>query len=203
MSSPIPAPISPRSSRAWPRPRHRAFDLPRKAVVIPHEHAAMGMAHGYYLMSGRAQAVMLHTNVGLANGAIGAINAACEHVPDDPDVGPHAGDRGRPLRRAHRADRLGAGDARPGALVREACQMGLRTALPRTGRRTSWTAPMAIANSTPKGPVYLSLPREVLCETRPVSEVGAPIRHAPRPSGRRTPPRSARRRTGWPRQRRR
>ena len=58
----------------------RGDDQPR-AVVIPHEHAAMGMAHGHYLISGRAQAVMLHTNVGLANGAIGAINAACEHVP--------------------------------------------------------------------------------------------------------------------------
>ena len=56
------------------------MDLPR-ALVMPHEHAARGMAHGFYLMTGRAQAVMLHTNVGLANGAIGAINAACEHVP--------------------------------------------------------------------------------------------------------------------------
>src|SRR5690606_39420979 len=33
------------------------------------------------ILTGRAQAVMLHTNVGLANGIIGAINAACEHVP--------------------------------------------------------------------------------------------------------------------------
>src|SRR3546814_7390958 len=41
----------------------------------------MGMAHGYTLMTGRAQAVMLHTNVGLANGVIGTINAACEHIP--------------------------------------------------------------------------------------------------------------------------
>src|SRR5271166_4242462 len=40
----------------------KGVDLPR-ALVIPHEHAAMGMAHGYYLMTGRAQAVMLHTNV--------------------------------------------------------------------------------------------------------------------------------------------
>ena len=47
-------------------------------IVIPHEHAALGMAHGYYLISGKAQAVMLHTNVGLSNGATGAINAACE-----------------------------------------------------------------------------------------------------------------------------
>ena len=53
----------------------KGIDLPR-ALVIPHEHAAMGMAHGYYLLSGKPQAVMLHTNVGLANGAIGALNAA-------------------------------------------------------------------------------------------------------------------------------
>src|SRR5690606_17687009 len=58
----------------------KEIPLPR-ALVIPHEHAALGMAHGYYLMSGRSQAVMLHTNVGLSNGATGAINAACEHVP--------------------------------------------------------------------------------------------------------------------------
>jgi acetolactate synthase-1/2/3 large subunit len=52
-----------------------------QALVIPHEHAAMGMAHGYYLATGRPQAVMAHTNVGLANCAIGAINAAAEHIP--------------------------------------------------------------------------------------------------------------------------
>ena len=50
-------------------------------VIAPHEHAAMGMAHGYYLATGRSQAVMVHTNVGLANAAIGALNAACEHIP--------------------------------------------------------------------------------------------------------------------------
>ena len=36
-----------------------AKDIPLpRAIVIPHEHAAMGMAHGYYLATGRAQAVM-------------------------------------------------------------------------------------------------------------------------------------------------
>jgi acetolactate synthase-1/2/3 large subunit len=58
----------------------RGLDVPR-ALTIPHEHAAMGMAHGYYLMSGKAQAVMAHTDVGLANCAIGALNAHVEHVP--------------------------------------------------------------------------------------------------------------------------
>ncbi|HWM19414.1 MAG TPA: thiamine pyrophosphate-binding protein, partial [Ilumatobacteraceae bacterium] len=58
----------------------RGIDVPR-SIVVPHEHVAMGIAHGYYLASGRAQAVILHTNVGLANGAIGAINMATDHVP--------------------------------------------------------------------------------------------------------------------------
>src|ERR1700750_1550639 len=45
-----------------------ARDIPLpKAVVIPHENAAMGMAYGYFLASGRPQVVMAHTNVGLAN----------------------------------------------------------------------------------------------------------------------------------------
>lgn len=52
-----------------------------QAIAVPHEHAAMGMAHGYHLATGRPQAVMAHNNVGLANGAIGAINAHVEHVP--------------------------------------------------------------------------------------------------------------------------
>lgn len=40
-------------------------------VVIPHESVAMGMAHGYYLASGRPLAVMVHVNVGLANTVMG------------------------------------------------------------------------------------------------------------------------------------
>ena len=58
----------------------KGLDLP-KAIVVPHENAAMGMAFGYFLATGRAQAVMAHTNVGLANCALGAINAAAEHIP--------------------------------------------------------------------------------------------------------------------------
>ena len=36
-------------------------------LIIPHETAAVAMAHGYYLATGRPQAVMVHVNVGLAN----------------------------------------------------------------------------------------------------------------------------------------
>ena len=60
--------------------RSRGIELPA-AITVPHEHVAVGMAHGFYLVSGRPQAVMLHTNVGLSNGATGAINAACDQIP--------------------------------------------------------------------------------------------------------------------------
>ena len=59
---------------------HAGVPLP-KMVLVAHEHVGMGMAHGYWFGSGRPQAVMLHTNVGLANGTIGAINAATDRVP--------------------------------------------------------------------------------------------------------------------------
>ncbi len=133
------------------------------ALTIPHEHVAMGMAHGYYLMTGRAQAVMLHTNVGLANGAIGAINAACEQVPVLLMSGrTPATEEGR---FGARTVPIGWGQEMrdQAALVREACkwenELRFPEQLPGLLDRAH-----AIASSTPCGPVYLSLPREVLCE---------------------------------------
>lgn len=153
------------------------IDVP-EVLIIPHEHAAMGMAHGYYLMSGKAQAVMLHTNVGLANGAIGAINAACEHIPMILMSGRtpvteegRFGARTVPIA-------WGQEMRDQGALVREACKWEYELRYPEqiTGllNRAS-----AIANSTPKGPVYLSLPREVLCETISAEDVNSAAKMAP------------------------
>ncbi|MEX2518995.1 MAG: thiamine pyrophosphate-requiring protein [Paracoccaceae bacterium] len=136
--------------------------LPR-AVVIPHEHAALGMAHGYYLMNGSPQAVMLHTNVGLSNGATGAINAACEHVPMILMSGRTP---------VTEKDRFGARAVPIGwgqemrdqtALVREACKWDYELRFPEQIAELLDRA-LAIAQSTPKGPVYISLPREALCE---------------------------------------
>lgn len=135
-----------------------------KALVIPHEHAAMGMAHGYYLMTGRAQAVMLHTNVGLANGAIGAINAACEHIPILLMSGrTPATEEGR---FGARTVPIAWGQEMrdQAALVREACKWEYELKFPEQVAGLLDRA-HAIASSTPKGPAYLSLPREVLCET--------------------------------------
>src|SRR6476620_1969191 len=50
-------------------------------LIVPHESAAIAMAHGYWLTTGRPQAVMVHVNVGLANTMMGVINAARDNVP--------------------------------------------------------------------------------------------------------------------------
>jgi len=147
-------------------------EIPR-AVIVPHEHAAVGMAHGYYFATGRPQAVMLHTNVGLSNGATGAINAATDHVPmllmsgRTPTV---------------EQDRFGARTVPIGwgqemrdqaALVREACKWDYELRFPEQVPQLLDRA-HAIASSTPKGPVYLSLPREVLCEPCPLDALETP-----------------------------
>ncbi|SFH27332.1 acetolactate synthase-1/2/3 large subunit [Palleronia marisminoris] len=163
----------------------RGEKLP-EAVVIPHEHAAMGMAHGYYLITGRAQAVMLHTNVGLANGAIGAINAACEQVPILLMSGRTPVMEGG--RFGGRTVPIGWGQEMRDqtAMVRESCKWDYELKFPEQ------IAPMldrghAIAHSSPAGPIYMSLPREILCETIAAEQISgtalmAPSRAAPDPA---------------------
>lgn len=139
--------------------------LPR-ALTIPHEHAAMGMAHGYYLASGRAQAVIAHTDVGLANCAIGALNAHVEHVPillfsgRTPTV-----EKGR---FGARTVPIGWGQEMRDqtSLVREASKWDYELRFPEQVPELVDRA-HAIASSSPRGPVYVSLPREVLCEPCP------------------------------------
>lgn len=152
-------------------------DLPQ-ALIMPHESAAMGMAHGYYLATGRPQAVMAHTNVGLANCAIGAINAAAEGVPILLFSG-----RTPILEKG----RLGARTVPIGwgqemrdqtALVREACKWDYELRYPEQVIELADRA-YGIALSTPTGPVYVSLPREPLCDLCPAEGLDRPPTMAP------------------------
>ena len=79
-------------------------------MVVPHENAAVGMAHGYTMVTGKAQAVMLHTNVGTANSINMLIDASRDRVPDAVDLRPHALHRVRCRRFPQRPHPLGAGD---------------------------------------------------------------------------------------------
>ena len=141
------------------------MSLPR-TVTVPFESAAIGMAHGYALATGSPQAVMVHTNVGLANVAMGAINAACDNIPMLLFSG-----RTPTLEKG----RLGARTVPIGwgqemldqaSLIREATKWDYELRFPEQVFDVTDRA-YGIASSTPKGPVYVSLPREVLCETVP------------------------------------
>ncbi|MEM1313738.1 MAG: thiamine pyrophosphate-requiring protein [Pseudomonadota bacterium] len=145
-----------------------------QTILCPHEHAALGMAHGVWFATGRPQAAILHTNVGLANGAIGAINAATDHVPLLLMSGRTP---------TTEKDRFGARTVPIGwgqemrdqaALVREACKWEYELRFPEQVHEVLDRA-WAVAESTPKGPVYLSLPREVLCEPAGPASAPAPL----------------------------
>ena len=156
--------------------RDKGIDLPTP-ITVPHEHVAVGMAHGHYLVSGQIQSVMLHTNVGLSNGATGAINAACDQIPMLLMSGRTP---------VMESDRFGARTVPIGwgqemfdqtALVREACKWDYELRFPEQLPEL-FDRGWSIANSTPTGPVYLSLPREVLCEQCPPQGLDQPSRMA-------------------------
>jgi len=147
-------------------------------VTVPHETAAMAMAHGYYLASGQTQAVMVHVNVGLANAVMGAINAASDNVPvllmsgrtPITETG-RKGARATPIQYGQEMyDQSG--------MVRDLVKYTYEMRYPEQGYALVSRA-LAIANSAPSGPVYLSLPREPLGD--PIARPDQ-VRIAPQPA---------------------
>ena len=136
--------------------------LPRP-LTIPHEITAVGMAHGYAMVTGRPQIVMVHVVVGTANALGGIINAARSHAPILVTAGrtpiTEAGLPGSRNRHIHWAQE----SFDQGAMVREFVKWDYEL---RMGSQVETVVDraLAIASSEPQGPVYLTLPREVLSE---------------------------------------
>ncbi len=155
------------------------IEAPR-AITVPHETACVAMAHGVTLATGHPQAVMVHTNVGLANAAIGVINARADNVPMLVFSGrTPTTERGR---FGSRTVPIGWGQEMfdQAALVREPCKWDYELRFPEQVHDMLDRA-HGIAASVPRGPVYMSLPREVLCEevdlpdTRPQMAPATPV----------------------------
>lgn len=144
--------------------RREELRLPApKPMLVGHETTAVAMAHGHAMVSRRAQAVMVHVVVGLANALCGIINAARGNVPMLMTSGRTPitesgtlGCRDRPIHWAQES-------FDQGAVVREFVKWDyelrkfeqLETVVDRA---------LAISHTEPQGPVYLSLPREVIGE---------------------------------------
>ena len=128
---------------------------------MPHEAIAVAMAQGYHFATGRPQAVMVHVTVGTANALGNLINLSRANVPllmlagRTPLVeGGLPGARDRLIQWAQEAfDQAG--------MVREYVKWDyeLRNA---TQVDAVVNRAIEVACSEPPGPIYLSLPREVL-----------------------------------------
>src|SRR5512137_687195 len=56
----------------------RRFPWP---VLVPHEFTAVSMAHGFAMVTGEPQVVMVHVNVGTSNAVTGIVNASRANIP--------------------------------------------------------------------------------------------------------------------------
>ncbi len=140
----------------------QALGLPHpKPVTCPHENTAQHMAIGHYLVSGRPQLTMHHVNVGTANAMNGLLNAARGQVPMLFTAGRTPtnaeGLTGHRSLDSHWTQEM----YDQAGMTREAAKWDyeLRNA---QQLETIVDRMITLSMSDPKGPVYLSLPREVL-----------------------------------------
>ena len=130
-------------------------------MVVPHENVAMAMAHGYYRIAGKPAAVMVHVTVGTANAINGIINAARDNVPVLLAAGRTPITETGSIASRNRPIHWGQEAFDQGGMLREYVKWDYEL---RAGQPVEAVVDRAldIAMSEPRGPVYLTLPREVL-----------------------------------------
>jgi acetolactate synthase-1/2/3 large subunit len=142
--------------------------LPRP-LTVPHEIPAVAMAHGYAMITGRPQAVMVHVIVGGANALGGIINAARANVPILMTAGRTPITEGALPGARDRQIHWAQESFDQGAMFREWVKWDyelrnfsqLESVVDRA---------LALASAEPQGPVYLALPREILAEKQETFE---------------------------------
>ena len=130
-------------------------------MIVPHENVAMAMAHGYYRIAGKPAAVMVHVTVGTANAMNGIINAARDNIPVLLAAGRTPLTETGSIASRNRPIHWGQESFDQGGMLREYVKWDYEL---RNGQPVDAVVDRAldIAMSEPRGPVYLTLPREVL-----------------------------------------
>src|SRR4030095_10228321 len=142
-------------------------------VVVPHEIAAVSMAHGYYNVTQKPQMVLVHTLPGTANALGGIINAASCNVPLFLVAGRTPITEGE-LRAGKSQNIHWRQESRDqGNIVREFVKWDYEV---RTNQNLAAVVSRAykISMSEPRGPVYMTLPREWLFEAMESTQVLSP-----------------------------
>jgi acetolactate synthase I/II/III large subunit len=149
---------------AYAKGQKHGWRLPQ-IVIVPHENMGVAMAHGYAMVTGRPQAMMVHVGVGTANSLNGLINASRQNVPILFTAGrtPITESGALPAARnnyIHWAQE----HFDQGGMLREFVKWDyeLRHA---EQVETVIDRALAIAKSEPQGPVYVTLPREILASS--------------------------------------
>jgi len=148
-------------AEALARGRSEGWRMP-EPVIVPHENLGVAMAHGYAMITGRPQAMMVHVGVGTANAINGLINAARMQMPilftsgrtPLTESGAVHGARNNYIHWAQE-------HFDQGAMLREFVKWDYELKHPEQVEAVLDRA-LAIAKSEPQGPVYLTLPREIL-----------------------------------------
>ncbi|MDW8359510.1 MAG: thiamine pyrophosphate-requiring protein [Candidatus Caldarchaeum sp.] len=143
---------------AFAKLRAQGNEFP-KVITVPHEMAAVSMAHGYAMVSGEPQAVMVHTLPGTANAVCGVINASRNMIPLILIAGRTPitekilpGSRDLYIHWAQES-------RDQAALLREFAKWDYEIRFPEQVPEVVLRA-WKISLTEPKGPVYISLPRE-------------------------------------------
>lgn len=147
-------------------------------ITVPHENLGVAMAHGYYVATGRLASVMVHVNVGTANAICGVMNAARENVPVLMTSGrtplTEEGFDGSRSLYIHWGQEM----FDQAGVMREMVKWDYEL---RNAKQVETIVDRAVtvAMSEPRGPVYLSLPREVLAEKPGDFTYQSPTRRTP------------------------
>ncbi len=173
-------------AEAYARQHLSGLDFPQP-VIGTHENLVVGMAHGHTMVTGKPQAVMVHVSVGAANAVCGVMNAKRDEIPmlfiagRTPlyEKGPLGARSGAIHWAQEMYDQAG--------MLRELVKWDYEL---RGGINADdvLDRALAITQAAPAGPVYLTLPREVLAErTEPApvhsSPATVPLLPAPDPAG--------------------
>jgi thiamine pyrophosphate-dependent acetolactate synthase large subunit-like protein len=125
-------------------------------ILCLHEESAVALAQGYAKVTGKAMAAAVHSNVGLFHATMAIFNAWCDRTPILilGATGPVDAAKRRPwIDWIHTA-------RDQGAIVRDYTKWDDQPASPAAAReallRATW-----IANTAPKGPVYINLDAEL------------------------------------------
>ena len=134
-----------------------------KPITVAHEFVAVSMAQGYAMITGEPQVVMVHVIVGTGNASAAVMNASRLNVPMIFSAGrtplTEEGLTGSRSNFIH----WGQESFDQGSLLREFTRWDYEL---RNGQQVEPVVDRALEMTlgTPQGPVYLTLPREVLAQ---------------------------------------